>query len=352
MEAKLKALTQLNYPADRTEIVVVSDGSTDETNSILARFAISTSRRIILNPHHAGKASGLNDAIEVARGEIVVFTDVRQEIDANAVRLLLENFAHPSVGCVSGELILGRRDTGDSAAGIGTYWKLEKRLRKMESVSGSTIGATGALYAVRRSLLPSLPIGTILDDVYIPMHVIRSGSRVVFDSRARVWDVPDLGHGCEFSRKVRTLSGNYQLLRLAPWLLSGANPVRFRLVSHKLMRLLVPFALLALLISSSLIPGSTYRAALALQIAFYALSASTFVVPKRVGMWTRVADAAFTFVLANTAAVVAFANFIGGRQVVWNSSSSTMPATSLSRPAVVRSELAEAQLATYSNLPS
>ncbi|HXY03987.1 MAG TPA: hypothetical protein VEI49_10445, partial [Terriglobales bacterium] len=188
---------------------------------------------------------------------------------------------------------------------------------------------------------------------YIPMNVVKSGSRVVFDSRARVWDIPDLGRQCEFDRKVRTLSGNYQLLRLAPWLLSSANSARFRLVSHKLTRLLVPFALLALLLSSSIIPGPIYQAALALQIAFYALSACTFVIPRHAGVLTRAADVAFTFVLANTAAVVAFANFVTGRQVVWNSSSSGIPATSFARrSAVVAADLSDVQLARSSKIPA
>jgi len=334
LEAKLRNLSKLNYPADRTEIIVVSDGSTDETNSILAQFATSASRRVILNPHHKGKASGLDDAMKAARGDIIVFTDVRQEVDPGAVTLLLENFADPNVGCASGELILGCRNSAESANGLGTYWKLEKRLRQLEAISGSTIGATGAFYAVRRSLFRTLPCDTILDDVYIPMNVVRFGSRVVFDSRARVWDIPDQGRGCEFSRKVRTLSGNYQLLRLAPWLLSSANPARFRFVSHKLTRLLVPFALLALLLSSCFISGPIYRTALALQIGFYALSASAFIIPKHARLLTRIADVASTFVLANTAAVVAFANFVTGRQIVWNSSSSKVPAGVFPRQAV------------------
>jgi cellulose synthase/poly-beta-1,6-N-acetylglucosamine synthase-like glycosyltransferase len=316
LERKLRNLLDLNYPTDRAEIVVVSDGSTDDTNRLLAEFASVLRVRVISNPQSRGKAAGLNDAMAAASGEIVIFTDARQKIEADAIGLLLENFADPQVGCVSGELMLGDPGSGEVSRGMGLYWKVEKKIREMESASGSVVGATGALYAVRRSLLVELPPETILDDVYIPLHVLRQGSRVVFDPRARAWDVAELGMEREFARKVRTLSGNYQLFQLLPWVLGKANPVRFGLVSHKLIRLLVPFALVALLFSSVFLPGTIYRIALALQIVFYGLSAWALVGPKR-GPLARAADVAFTLVLLNTAAVVAFANFVTGRKVVW-----------------------------------
>jgi len=178
------------------------------------------------------------------------------------------------------------------------------------------VGATGALYAVRRELLVPLPPATILDDVYLPMQVARQGYRVVFDPRARVWDQPEVGNQQEFARKVRTLSGNYQLLRLAPWLLSGENPIRFEFVSHKVLRLVVPFALGVALLASGLAPGNLYRWALGLQLGFYGFSGLGLLQLKR-GPIARVADAAFIFVVLNTAALVAFANFVTGRKAVW-----------------------------------
>jgi hypothetical protein len=161
-----------------------------------------------------------------------------------------------------------------------------------------------------------LPDGTILDDVLLPMHIVRQGFRVIFDSRARAWDSPDLGDGREFSRKVRTLSGVYQLLRIAPWLLRSQNPIRFEFVSHKLSRLAVPFALLALLIASMFLPQPFYRAALAAQLAFYALSLAALAGIK-IGPLSRLADPARTFVVLNSAAMVAFINFVSGRKAVW-----------------------------------
>lgn len=317
LERKLRNLLELNYPEDRSEVVVVSDGSSDGTNEILCKYGENSRVRSIVNPQAGGKAAGLNDAIAVTQGEIVLFTDARQKIESDAVRLLVENFADATVGCVSGELMLGDPDCGEAIQGMGLYWKFEKKIREMESLSGSVVGATGALYAARRTLLVNVPPETILDDVFIPMNVVRQGYRVVFDPRAHAWDVADQGTEREFSRKVRTLSGNYQLLQLAPWLLGGSNPLRFEFISHKLMRLVVPFALAATLVASMMLHPPIYRLALLVQIAFYALS-FLVVVQMKGGLVARMADAAFTFVVLNTAAVVAFANFVTGRKAAWN----------------------------------
>lgn len=317
LESKLRNLLDLDYPAHQRQIIVVSDGSTDRTETILRQYVNDPHIQVVMNQLSNGKACGLNDAFQWAQGEIVVFTDARQKIEEGALRLLLENFADPEVGAVSGELMLGDPDGGEVRQGMGFYWRIEKKVRELEAASGSVVGATGALYAVRRELLSELPTGTILDDVYIPLQVVRQGRRVVFEPRARAWDTPDLGGGREFARKVRTLSGNYQLLQLAPWILSRQNPLRFRFISHKLLRLAVPFALAGMLAASFWLTGALYRAALILQLAFYALGLVAIARLLKRGPIARVADAAATFVLLNTAAVVAFANFMTGRKAAW-----------------------------------
>jgi poly-beta-1,6-N-acetyl-D-glucosamine synthase len=316
LERKLRSLFSMDYPAGQAEIIVVSDGSTDRTNSILSEFSHASGLRVLLQEHPCGKAAGINRAMQVAAGNIVVFTDARQTIAKDAILRLMENLADPSVGCASGELILGDPITGENLSGRGLYWKIEKITRELESASGSVVGATGALYAIRRTLLQKVPSEIILDDVLIPMQVLRQGYRVVFDSRARIWDVPDLGTRREFARKVRTLSGIYQLLQTQSWLLTRENSARFEFISHKLLRLTAPFALCGALISSSLLPASLYRAALLLQLGFYGLS-----------MWgslklkwnplAQIAGAAFTFVFLNAAAALAFANFVSKRRPAW-----------------------------------
>jgi glycosyltransferase involved in cell wall biosynthesis len=315
---KLDNLLTLDYPHDKLDVVVVSDGSSDGTAAILAGYAGNSRVRIVLKPASQGKAAGLNDAIRVASGDVLLFTDARQQIEPEALRLLIENFADTEVGAASGELMLGDPTNGETGKGMGLYWRVEKKIRELESASSSVVGATGAIYCARRTLVAAspLPQGAILDDVLLPMQVVRQGSRVIFDARARAWDSPDLGDGREFSRKVRTLTGNYQLLQIAPWLVGAQNPIRFEFISHKLLRLAVPFALLALLIASLALPASFYRVALAAQLAFYALSLvalSNF----KIGPLSRVADPARTFVVLNSAAVIAFLNFVTGRKAIW-----------------------------------
>ena len=319
---KLENLLMLDYPQAKLDLVVVSDGSSDRTPAILADSArdsrVRTRLRTLIKPASEGKAAGLNDAIKLATGDVLLFTDARQQIESNALRLLIENFADPDVGAASGELMLGDPTSGETGKGMGLYWRVEKKIRELESASGSVVGATGAIYCARRTLLDAslLPESTILDDVLLPMQIVRKGSRVIFDARARAWDSPDLGEGREFARKVRTLSGNYQLLQLAPWLLSSQNAIRFEFITHKLSRLAVPFALLALLIASIFLPQPFYRAALGAQLAFYALSLAALAGVK-IGPLSRIADPARTFVVLNSAAMVAFINFVTGRKAIW-----------------------------------
>jgi biofilm PGA synthesis N-glycosyltransferase PgaC len=319
---KLENLLMLDYPQAKLDLVVVSDGSSDRTPAILADSArdsrVRTRLRTLIKPASEGKAAGLNDAIKLATGDVLLFTDARQQIESNALRLLIENFADPDVGAASGELMLGDPTSGETGKGMGLYWRVEKKIRELESASGSVVGATGAIYCARRTLLDGslLPESTILDDVLLPMQIVRKGSRVIFDARARAWDSPDLGESREFSRKVRTLSGNYQLLQLAPWLLSSQNAIRFEFITHKLSRLAVPFALLALLIASIFLPQPFYRAALGAQLAFYALSLAALAGVK-IGPLSRIADPARTFVVLNSAAMVAFINFVTGRKAIW-----------------------------------
>lgn len=313
--AKLRNLSLLSYPANRFEVIFVSDGSTDGTVELLSSSS-NDRLRVISCQEHVGKAEALNRAIAQARGEIVVFTDVRQALKSDSLRHLVDNFGDPAVGCVSGELFLGNAEDGAPLHAAGLYWNLEKKIRQWEGITGSVIGATGALYAVRRELLRPLPPGAILDDVYIPMQVVRQGRRVVFEPEAQAWDRPPASPTFEFRRKVRTLTGNYQLLQLAPWLLTWKNPVLFEFVSHKILRLLVPFALVGTLVSSLLLNGPFYRFVEVLQILLYT-SAVLAVVPARVGGVGRLANVTLTVIVLNAAAVVALFYFLTGKKEVW-----------------------------------
>lgn len=295
--AKLDNLLSSDYPADRLDIIVVSDGSTDNTAAIVEQY-LSVSSRLTphasmtphpspLTPHalrdttsrvtlltiptHHGKAHALNMGIAAAQGEIILFADARQRFAPDAIRLLVRSFADPTVGAVSGELMLDSADRDSTGSGLGLYWRFEKILRKAESHTGSTIGCTGAIYAIRCNLFRPLPDGTILDDVLIPLQILCGGHRVVFEEEAKAYDRLSPSVGDEFARKMRTLAGNAQLARLCPSLL---NPLRgrvtWRFMSHRLLpRVLMPYCLIVWLLSSMLLNGALYRGALVLQLVVY-----------------------------------------------------------------------------------
>jgi biofilm PGA synthesis N-glycosyltransferase PgaC len=313
LPAKLRNLKSLNYPSGQIQIVVASDGSTDSTAEILLN-QVPDVLPVILQQSN-GKSAALNASVRVATGEILVFLDVRQAVDPDAITELVSCFADPTVGAVSGELLLETAPGVSADNALGIYWKIEKIVRRLESASGSVVGVTGAIYAMRRELFIEIPPGTILDDVYVPMNVVKQGKRVVFQPTAIARDQIFEEKGKEFSRKVRTLTGNYQLIQLAPWLLSPANPILFRFISHKILRLLVPVLLVLMLLSCVLAAGTFYRAILLLQLTFYllALCGSGFPAAKK---FKPVAIAS-TFVMLNTAAAMALYNFVVGRKRVW-----------------------------------
>jgi poly-beta-1,6-N-acetyl-D-glucosamine synthase len=311
LPAKIENLRQLSYPVDRMQIIVASDGSTDRTNEILEAAGVVP---VILHESR-GKAVALNEAVRRATGDILVFLDARQPIDPEAVSELTSCFADPDVGAVSGELLLEAPEGASHVNALGIYWKIEKAVRKLESASGSVVGVTGAIYAIRRELFSEIPAGTILDDVYVPMNVVRMGRRVVFQPTAVARDRLFSEPGKEFSRKVRTLTGNYQLLRLAPWLLSFENPLLFRFLSHKILRLIVPLLMVVMLLSCWAAAGPFYRAIFWLQIIFYAFAAAGLVSASM----RRVKPVAIasTFVTLNAAAALALYNFITRREKLW-----------------------------------
>jgi cellulose synthase/poly-beta-1,6-N-acetylglucosamine synthase-like glycosyltransferase len=311
LPARIDNLLALDYPADRRQIVVVSDGSTDDTLAVLARYRGAVDA---VDAPSYGKAAALNAGVARATGEILVFADARQMFAPDAVRALVAPFADPAIGGVAGELLLdceaaevagrragterrrapGDRRTGDRgpgrrttnrdrrgrvastiADGVGLYWRYEKQLRRLESAVGSTLGASGAIYALRRALYRPLPPGTILDDVLTPMRAVLDGYRVVFSEHAYAFDRAAADADAEQRRKVRTLAGNVQILGIEPRLLVPVvNPVWLQYVSHKLGRLVVPYALLALFAASVALSRThiVYALALAGQCAVYLLA--------------------------------------------------------------------------------
>ncbi|HSK10118.1 MAG TPA: glycosyltransferase family 2 protein [Vicinamibacterales bacterium] len=279
LPARIENLLALDYPAGLLEMIVVSNGSTDGTAAVLERYA-SRVRAIVLG--RSGKATAINAGVAAARHEMVVFADARQQFAPDALKRLVARFDDPAIGAVSGELVIDAEESGAAAGassvgeGVGLYWRYEKWIRRHESDVWSVVGATGAIYALRRSLWTALPEETVLDDVLAPMRIVLDGYRVVFEPGARAFDVVSPDARTEERRKVRTLAGNFQLLWLEPRLLWPiANPIWLQFVSHKVGRLVVPYALVALLLSSMALAstGPVYALALVAQVGFYVLAA-------------------------------------------------------------------------------
>ena len=323
IEARIKNLLESDYPARLLEIVIISDGSTDFTADI-ARRHVSNRVHVFAYTEQRGKATALNVGAEIASGEIIIFADARQWFEPDAIKELASNFADARVGAASGELLLDGGANAAAGEGIGLYWKYEKWIRKSESRFNSVIGATGAVYAIRRKLWQPLPQETILDDVYTPMQIALAGSRIVFDEKARAHDRANDSASREFSRKVRTLTGNYQLCQLMPRLLLPTNALLFQFYSHKLMRLAAPIFFLILLAANLVIvalPSSAtntlfYEASLTAQMTFYAsvLAGGYLLKHKRK---VRLLNFAYVFSVMNAAALVGLIYFILGKRDVW-----------------------------------
>ena len=265
---KLESIRRLDYSSELLEIIVVSDGSTDRTVSIVQQFA-SEKLRLIEIPR-GGKCAALNEAISRANNDILLLTDVRQTLAPDSLQLLVDCFADPSVGVVSGELKI-RAGRNSSEASTGLYWRYESWIRQQLSSIDSMFGATGPFYAMRRELAVALPVDILLDDMYLPLAAFFKGYRLIQEPQAEALDYPT-SRGVEFRRKVRTLAGNYQILLAYPGLLGPGNRMWFHFLSYKLARLMLPWIFVALFLSSWFLPMPWPLAALGGQAIFYLLA--------------------------------------------------------------------------------
>ena len=316
LSRKIEHLLGLDYPGIK-EIILVSDGSTDGTVELLARQHHPRLTTVILD-EHGGKAVAVNAGVAKATADVILFVDIRPEIAPGAIQQLVTNFADPMVGCVAGELIL-RTESHDDASGAvsGLYWRYEKWIRTCESICGSPVGVYGGFYAIRRELFVPQPAGMILDDMFQPLSIIRRGYRSVLDPQAYVYDIWPKTIGEEFHRKVRTLAGNFQLFRLAPWTLSPGNPVLFQLVSHKVMRLVAPYLLILLLISTLALSGGSLIFASFAALQIFGLLVAIAGLRFRIPVLHRVAAPASAVLILEAAAVVGFYKFVVTRGPLW-----------------------------------
>jgi cellulose synthase/poly-beta-1,6-N-acetylglucosamine synthase-like glycosyltransferase len=313
IEDRIRNALALRYPPEKLEIVVASDGSTDATEEIVERFA-EHGVRLIAFAENRGKAAVLNAAIPLLRGEIVILSDANTQMHPDSARRLATWFADPSVGVVCGKLVLVDPESGRNVDGM--YWKYESFLKKCESRLGALLGCNGALYAIRRRLIPRLPEGTIIDDFYLPLEARRrSGCRILLDTDALAWEetAPDIR--AEFRRRVRIGAGGYQsIARLWRLLDPRHGWVSFAFLGHKIARWIAPFGLVgALVLNVVLLDSPVFQMILAAQVAFYALALVAGRLPSRPKP-LRVLKLATMFVTMNLALLVGFVGWLTGYQ--------------------------------------
>jgi len=316
-----------DYPSDRIEIIVISDGSTDGTDDIVRQFS-SENVRLIRREPREGKAAALNEAVRFARGEILVFSDANSLFAPDAIRRMMENFGDPKVGYVTGNLTYRIRSVGAAGNGCSAYMKYENTLRTIETRAGSIIGVNGGVDAIRRELYRDVPRNLITDFV-LPLHVISTRHRVVYDERVHSSEVANSELSSEFRMRVRVslraLQGMAYMRRLY-------NPINhpwaaFGLISHKVSRyfgflfLSIAFAANLMLISN---PG--YVVLLIAQTMAYLLA----LLGLRKGLpkvCSRVTSIPAYFLMSNVAFTVAAIKFLQGETMAtWQPRAGAQPA--------------------------
>lgn len=272
IQRKILNTLDTEYPLDKLEILIACDGAKDATAALAKEMADGTQVRVIDYEVNRGKIFVLNDAVKECRGSIIVFSDAAAMVNRDSIPLLVSNFADPEVGAVSGLYKVVKADDVNIGKSEDFYWKYETFLKIQESELSSVLGGHGHLHAIRRELYPFPPPGTINDDYVIPVSVIQKGFRAVYEPAAIVYEEAHEMTG--FGRRVRIMAGNLQQLREIGTLL---HPPRllplFFFISHKALRLFVPFAMIAALVANAILSFDLlYRLLLIAQVGFYMLA--------------------------------------------------------------------------------
>ena len=272
---KMSNIHSLDYPADRLHLVWVTDGSTDNTNSILSAYP---DVKIVFSPERRGKSAALKHGIKEVSTEIVMMTDANTMLNPGAVREIVRLMQNPKVGCVSGEKkVMAKSDSDKAAQGEGLYWKYESTLKRLDSELYSAMGAAGELCVIRRQLMTDIPDDTLLDDFVISMEIVRMGYKIAYTSKAFAMEYGSADLHEESKRKRRIAAGGLQ----SSWRLrSLMNPLRhpvvaFQFVSHRVLRwTITPVCLFALIPLNTILvlsgEGIIYTIIWILQILFYA----------------------------------------------------------------------------------
>jgi cellulose synthase/poly-beta-1,6-N-acetylglucosamine synthase-like glycosyltransferase len=307
---KLANIQQLDYPQERLEVIIVSDGSTDRTNEIL-RSIDTPNIRVILLPERRGKANAVNVAVQSAQHDLLIFSDAATLFEPQAIRRMVRHFVDPRVGVVCGSVSFRR--TSESQQTEGLFWKFETMLRLMEARLNATLTASGAIYALRRQCFSPLTTRTVIEDFVVPMRARKLGFQVLYDPEAVAVEVAPASVEGEFTRRERLAVGSFRALRefmTVP--LTGFS--WFAFLCHKLLRWIVPFALIVLFVSNTLILSRPiYRIPFAGQSLLYAWAGLGYVFRDRLQK-VRYWRLGYFLLGMNVAFLVGFVRFLIGRE--------------------------------------
>lgn len=314
---KLDNLVSLDYPEDTLEIVIASDGSTDGTESIVERYKDRGVKLLVLP--RSGKAVALNTAVAAASGEILVFSDANSIYKSDAIQELVKPFADPGIGGVAGNQIYKRNTVaGSSGEGERAYWNFDRMLKQFQGKAGNTLAATGAIYAIRRSLFRPIPDG-VSDDFVTSTSVIAQGYRLVFSPEAVAYEPVASTSTAEFGRKVRVIVRSWRAFIFMKELL---NPFRHgfyavQLFSHKILRYLVVIPLIVLFLVSPFLwkVSLFYQLATIMQIMFYACAGAGYFLDRTRSGPMKLLTIPFYFCMVNIASLVAIVKVLSGSQI-------------------------------------
>jgi len=315
IEEKIQNALSLDYPKDKLEIIIASDGSTDSTVQIAKKY-LSYGVKILEYPRHQGKAGLINKSMLQAQGEIIVFSDASGMLDISAVREIVANFNDPKIGCVCGLYRMVPEEESLASKGYKTYLEYDIKMKKSESRFSTILGAHGALYAIRRELFEQIPEHIINDDFYIPVMIVAKGYRAIYEDKAIALDKVRYTLKDEFRRRLRIGFGNWQqtlefknILKPSMWLLA------WQFFSHKILRNIMPFFLITAFILSFVLQGIIYK------IFFYAfilliLLALIGGIFTKLKITSELLYTPFFFVIGNIAYLVGTFKFLFGRNKI------------------------------------
>jgi len=316
---KLENSLLLDYPEGKLEIMVVSDGSTDNTENIVKEYADKGVK--LYSEKRAGKTTAQNNTVGKAGGEIVVFSDANGMYKKDAIKKLVRHFADETVGCVCGELLYS--DSPENSAGVeNLYWKYERFLKRMESRCGTQLGAAGSIYAVKKELYVPLD-RDLISDFTEPLKIYEKGHRVVYEPESLSFEKTSSSTSAELRRKVRITTRGIHAVFAVKNLL---NPLKhgffsIQLISHKLLRWLVPILLILLFILNLLlIHKSLYCMLMLVQVLFYLLSLAGLITEKT-KYDLKIFSIPFYFCMVNFAALIGWYNLLKGeKETTWDTS--------------------------------